>query len=74
MGFDQILSKFAEHGITGLVAALALWVAWKKDRQVTELQTRLTAQAEKNAEKYHEYAMEQRDTMKALTDAVIRKG
>lgn len=74
MTLDPILTKFLEHGVVGLIAALAIWVAFRKDKQVSELQTRLVEQAEKNGQKYHEYAMEQQSTMKALTDAVARKG
>lgn len=71
MGIDPILQKFLEHGILGLIAALAIFVAWKKDRMVHALQDRLIEKTEKDADKYYQFATEMNNTMKALTNAVI---
>ena len=33
----QIINEFLKHGIAGAVALLALWFAWRKDRETKEL-------------------------------------
>lgn len=70
---DQLISLLGNHGPMGLVAAVALWWAWKKDRQVSALTRRLIEKSEKDGDKYHQFALEATNTMKALTSAVLDK-
>ena len=67
---DTFLSQFASHGPIGLIAALALWAYFKKDRQVSTLYRRLEAKGEKMVERYHLLGTETVETLKALVDSL----
>jgi hypothetical protein len=32
---EPIIESLASHGIVGVIAALALWAAWRKDKELT---------------------------------------
>ena len=70
MGIDALIGELFKQGLLGLLAAIALWVAYKKDNQVGNLQRRLIEKSEKDAEKYYQFAMEMNSTMKSLTEAI----
>lgn len=73
MGAEAVTGELIKQGLLGALLVLALWVAWKKDRQVGALHRRLIEKAEKDAEKYYQFAMEMTTTMKALTDAITKE-
>ena len=70
MGIDALLSELFKQGLLGLLAAIALYVAHKKDQQVSNLQKRLFEKSEKDTEKYFQFALEMNNTMKSLTESV----
>jgi len=66
MVMEGILAELAKQGILGLVATLAIIVAWRKDKQVNALYSRLEARAEKMLDKYHILASELKMTLHEL--------
>lgn len=63
---EGVLAELAKQGILGLVATLAIYVAWRKDKQVTALYARLENRAEKMMDKYHALASELKMTLHEL--------
>lgn len=63
---EGILAELAKQGILGMVAVLAIIVAYRKDRQVNALYTRLEQKTEKMVEKYHTLAGELKETIHTL--------
>lgn len=45
---SELLTGLAEQGLLGLATAGALWLAWKKDRQLQVLYMRWLEKADKN--------------------------
>lgn len=66
-----VVGKLLEYGPIGIVCIVALYVAWKKDRECAALKDRLIEKTEKDAEKYYQFATEMNNTMKALTETVV---
>lgn len=64
---DELLRQLAASGPLGIVAALAFWVAWKKDQQLKELYERVLQQAEIDRELGRSLAKELAKTVDALT-------
>lgn len=64
---DEFLRQLAASGPIGLVAAIAAWVAWKKDQQLKELYERMLTQAEKDRALGRMLAGELGKTVNALT-------
>jgi hypothetical protein len=65
---EHLLQQIAATGLMGLIAALALWVAWKKDAEVRECREKMIAMAEKSAERYHALAHETNQTIAMLAE------
>lgn len=70
MGTDKLIASLIEHGPIGVVAAVSLWWAIKKDRQVASMTKRLVEKAEKDADKYYQFALAQGRLISDLTDSV----
>jgi hypothetical protein len=68
---DEILRVLAEHGIAGVIAAIAIWIAWQKDKQVTSLWGQLVAKSDAMRERYHTLATELNATLEALSEAIF---
>ena len=71
----EFVSLFTDYGLPGLVAAAALWFAWRKDKQYIDLQTqvreiyeRMISKEERQQEKYYELALETSSVIKELTE------
>lgn len=47
---ESLLKAIASHGILGLVAALAIWWAIRKDREANEVRDKCASKLEKNCE------------------------
>jgi len=47
----DILTGLASHGVLGIFAAVALWSAWMKDKQLTECQEARLADSKASTEK-----------------------
>lgn len=47
---EQLLIQLLSHGPIGLVAAIALWFAWSKDKEIKRLYHRMISKEEKRAE------------------------
>jgi len=69
---DAILTQLASHGPIGLIAALALWAYFKKDKQASALYRRLESRAEQMVDRYHLLGSETNETLKALIDSLER--
>jgi len=67
---ETVLIEIAKQGGFAFVAALAIWFALKKDRQVSQLYDRLERKSEKYVEKYQALSRELNDTVAALADAL----
>jgi len=67
---EALITDLAGQGLLGLVTAIAVFVAYKKDRQVTALYDRLLEKSSKTAEKYHSLASELQATIKELHDSL----
>lgn len=67
---EGVLLEIAKQGVLGLVAVLAVIIAFKKDKQVSALHDRLEAKSDKMADKYYTLATELKETMQALTDSL----
>lgn len=72
MDVASILAEIAGQGLLGIMAALSIIAAIRKDKQVTALYDRLEQKSEKLAEKYSALAEEMNETLRALTDAIER--
>lgn len=68
---DEILRILAENGVGGVIAAIAIWVAWQKDKQVTTLWGQLVAKSDAMRERYHTLASELNATLEALSEALF---
>ncbi len=66
---DILLEILRQTGLAG-IAAIAIWFAIRKDKQVTRLYDRLEAKTEKYLEKYTTLSTELNETVSALTDAL----
>jgi len=67
---EGLLLGLVKQGVFAVVAALAFWFAWRKDKQVAALYDRLEKKSEKYVEKYSELAKELNDTTTALAKAL----
>ena len=67
---EEILFGFVKQGGFGLIAAIALWVAITKDKQVAALYDRLEAKSEKYLEQHLQLEKELKETVGALADAL----
>jgi hypothetical protein len=67
---ESILIEIAKQGGFAFIAAVSLWFALKKDRQVSQLYDRLERKSEKYVEKYTDLSRELNDTVSALADAL----
>lgn len=63
---EQLLIALLGHGPIGLVAAIALWFAWKKDQEVKKLYHRMISREEKRAQWVHEIFSEVNRTVRML--------
>lgn len=68
---DQILRILAENGVGGVIAAIAIYVAWQKDKQVTSLWVKLIEKSDAMRERYHTLATELNATLEALSEALF---
>lgn len=67
---EPILTELISTGPIGIIAAIAIWIAWKKDKQVDVLYQRLAEKSEKMVEKYSILGSELNSTLQALVDAL----
>lgn len=67
---ESILAKFAESGILGIVAAAAIWYAWRKDRECKALYEMYIRKNEDMVERYHDLSTELNGTILALTETI----
>jgi uncharacterized protein YllA (UPF0747 family) len=63
---NDILTGFAEQGVLGLAAAVALWLAWKKDRQLQVLYQRWIEKADRNNSKSLELVDAMGNTLRTM--------
>ena len=66
---ETLLGELVKQGLLGLLAAISLWWAWKKDRQMHILYRRWLEKTERQTTKYHELATEVTETIKELARA-----
>lgn len=50
---DTLLQGLAASGPIGIIAAIAIFVAWKKDQQIDELNKAMLTMQEKMLDRYH---------------------
>ena len=62
----ELVTALLEQGALGATAALALWLAWKKDRQLQVLYLRWIEKADKNNAKSLEIVEAMGDTLRTL--------
>lgn len=67
---EGLIADLLKQGAFAATAAIAFWIAWRKDRQVTALYDRLEAKSEKYLEQYNRLAVELNDTIAALADSI----
>jgi Zn-dependent M16 (insulinase) family peptidase len=63
---EALIMELAGKGILGVVTAISLFIAYKKDKQVEALYDRLIEKSSKTAEKYHTLASELHETLRDL--------
>ena len=64
----ELLAQLGTHGILGIIAAIAIWIAYKKDQQLKELYERMLTNAEKDRDRNHLALQELNKTVGALTE------
>jgi hypothetical protein len=69
---DAIIAEALKQGVLGFLTAIALWIAWRKDRQVQHLYRRWTVKGDKRAEKYHELGKEMVSTMQDMQHTITQ--
>jgi len=69
---ESLIGDLVSHGPIGLLAAIAIWAYWKKDKQASALYRRLESRAEQMVDRYHTLGTETNETLKALIDSLER--
>ncbi len=65
---EGVVAALSTYGIAGLMAAVAIWIAVKKDRQADVLWGALVRTEKEWAERYHTLAAELNETLKEIVD------
>jgi len=65
---DELLRQLGASGPLGIITAIAIFIAWRKDQQVKELYDKMLARAERDRELNHTLAKELGKTVNALTE------
>jgi hypothetical protein len=63
---DELIRQLAQYGMPGLITAIALWIAYRKDQKVEQLYEAMLALSEKSNERYHGAIIETTKTVSAL--------
>lgn len=67
---EGLLLELLTKGGMPVITVIAIIIAFRKDQHVTMLYDRYVEKCERDAEKYHELAQAQTNTMRELTDAI----
>jgi hypothetical protein len=67
---DKLLEQLAASGPLGIIAALAIWVAWKKDQELKSVNALLLTKTELFLDRYHKLGYELKLTLKSWVDSV----
>lgn len=70
---SEIISKFLEYGVLGMIALLAMWVAWRKDREFNDLTKEKDALHKEHAERLETLTTDHKNEMMALEERYITK-
>jgi len=62
------LLKLLAQGPVGIIAALAIWVAWKKDQQLKSLYENTLVRSEKMLDRYHMAVASLNETLHTLVE------
>ena len=65
---EELLKQLAAFGPGGVLAAIAIFVAWKKDQQVKELYETVIQRSDQMVDRYHGALTELNATVKALVE------
>lgn len=65
---DELLRQLAAFGPGGLIAAIAIYIAWHKDKQVQDANKAMIAMQATILDKYHGAINETNATIRALAD------
>lgn len=71
--WETLAKEFLAHGTVGIIALLAIWVAWKKDQALqTERDARLADQKEMLT-MYYTLAHESEETLETAVGLIVRQ-
>jgi hypothetical protein len=65
---DELLRQLAAFGPGGVIAAISIYTAWHKDKQLQAANTSMLAMQERMLERYYEAINETNATVRALVD------
>lgn len=70
---DEIFRQLASHGPIGVVAIIAIYVAYRKDQEYGKIVERMLAMQARQLELYHGAIHEVNKTIQALTNDIDPK-
>lgn len=71
--WEMAVKEFLAHGSVGVIALLALWAFWQKDKELkAERDARLTDQKEM-LKAYYELTAESEETLETAVSLIIRQ-
>jgi Tfp pilus assembly protein PilE len=69
---DELLRQLAAFGPGGVIAAIAIYTAWHKDKQLQAANTAMLSMQERMLERYYAAINETNATVRALIDGEER--
>lgn len=67
---EDLLFELMRQGGFAFVAGIAIWFAWRKDKQNEKLYSRLEWKTDKYVEQYSKLTNELNQTLSALADSI----
>lgn len=70
---SELISKFLEYGILGIIALAGVWIAWRKDRENKALHEEKDELHTAHAERLETLVTDHKNEMTALEERYITK-
>jgi len=70
---EELISKFLEYGLLGVVALAAIWIAWRKDRENKTLHEEKDEMHNAHAQQLETLVTDHKSEMMALEERYITK-
>jgi len=71
---EELLKMLGQSGPFGVITALSIWVAWKKDQQLKALYENTLSRSEQMLDRYHVAIEALNDSVRSIVDYEKHRG